>query len=402
MDGLRIVIHIPPRLRKPAPVIDVAPAGPEPLIPQPPESSSDLPIARTPNQPRIHLVLWHPTATNVFGMYRKYPRSLLNATAPQVPDADAPRDMVLYPTAAMLNRQHTRATLEEIIHPFPNISTFRLAYWFYTGGVQKSISDRTNLIRSVILAPDFSVEHFRGRNLLGLDRALDELDTEVSRPDYDGYPMLSTQDGWKSHTIEVSIPLPRFGRRGGALPGVVADSYDDHGHTLTIPGLRARSLVAVIRSFFSGPRDPNLGEIHFIPYQQWWSPGDGRPDERIYDELYTSEVWIKEHSALQRSPEVPGCKLERVIAAMMFWSDATHLAQFSDSSVWPVYLYFGNLSKFTRRKPLSRCAQHVAYFPKVCFFGSDGQMRLMVTLMLESRSRGPSRGASKTYWVEEV
>ena len=41
-----------------------------------------------------------------------------------------------------------------------------------------------------------------------------------------------------------------------------------------------------------------------------------------------------------------GCNLERVIAGLMFWSDATYLAQFGNASAWPVYLFFGNQSKY--------------------------------------------------------
>ncbi|KII83440.1 hypothetical protein PLICRDRAFT_58395 [Plicaturopsis crispa FD-325 SS-3] len=45
----------------------------------------------------------------------------------------------------------------------------------------------------------------------------------------------------------------------------------------------------------------------------------------------------------------------------MFWSDATHVAQFGQSKLWPVYGYFGNQSKYTRCKPSSRAAHHVAF-----------------------------------------
>ena len=32
----------------------------------------------------------------------------------------------------------------------------------------------------------------------------------------------------------------------------------------------------------------------------------------------------------------------------MFWSDATHLATFGMVKLWPIYLLFGNLSKYVR------------------------------------------------------
>ena len=56
-----------------------------------------------------------------------------------------------------------------------------------------------------------------------------------------------------------------------------------------------------------------------------------------------------------------------VILALMIWSDSTHLASFGTASLWPIYLYFGNLSKYTRAKPSSFAAHHLAYIPKVFF-----------------------------------
>jgi len=50
---------------------------------------------------------------------------------------------------------------------------------------------------------------------------------------------------------------------------------------------------------------------------------------------------------------------------MMIWSDSTHLTSFGTASLWPVYLYFGNQSKYTRAKPSEFAAHHLAYIPKV-------------------------------------
>lgn len=69
--------------------------------------------------------------------------------------------------------------------------------------------------------------------------------------------------------------------------------------------------------------------------------------QRIYDELYSSEEYHK----VQRQRRSDDCQLERVIASMMFWSDATCLAQFGHATAWPIYLFFGNLSKYRRASP---------------------------------------------------
>ena len=49
----------------------------------------------------------------------------------------------------------------------------------------------------------------------------------------------------------------------------------------------------------------------------------------------------------------------------MLWSDSTHLANFGSASVWPLYLYFGNLSKYFRGKPGSGASNHITYIPSV-------------------------------------
>jgi hypothetical protein len=49
----------------------------------------------------------------------------------------------------------------------------------------------------------------------------------------------------------------------------------------------------------------------------------------------------------------------------MFWSDLTHLANFGTAKLWPIYMLFGNLSKYIRVKPNAGAEHHVAYIPSV-------------------------------------
>ncbi|KEP45340.1 hypothetical protein V565_285640 [Rhizoctonia solani 123E] len=139
----------------------------------------------------------------------------------------------------------------------------------------------------------------------------------------------------------------------------------DTSAQLVIHDFRARGLVAVICAHFSEKNQNATEPVHFIPFQQFWRPPGTNTDERLYDELYTTDAWLREHQCLQQLPPVPGCKLERVIIVLMFSSDAMHIAQFSQAYLWPIYLYFGNNSKWDRRKPSSRVCQHIAYIPKV-------------------------------------
>ncbi|KIO08844.1 hypothetical protein M404DRAFT_22671 [Pisolithus tinctorius Marx 270] len=49
----------------------------------------------------------------------------------------------------------------------------------------------------------------------------------------------------------------------------------------------------------------------------------------------------------------------------MFFSDATHLATFGNAKAWPLYLYFGNVSKYARAMPNSGACHLVAFFPSL-------------------------------------
>ena len=71
---------------------------------------------------------------------------------------------------------------------------------------------------------------------------------------------------------------------------------------------------------------------------------------------------------MQRAPlpsNEQDCKREKVVAALMFWSDSTHLANFGTAKLWPIYLLFGNVSKYIRGQPSSGACQHVAYIPSL-------------------------------------
>ncbi len=59
------------------------------------------------------------------------------------------------------------------------------------------------------------------------------------------------------------------------------------------------------------------------------------------------------------------CKWEKVITTLMFWFDTTHLASFSTAKLWPIYLLFGNLSKYVRCQPNSDATKYVAYIPSL-------------------------------------
>ncbi|KAF8834538.1 hypothetical protein BDN67DRAFT_992644 [Paxillus ammoniavirescens] len=85
-------------------------------------------------------------------------------------------------------------------------------------------------------------------------------------------------------------------------------------------------------------------------------------DVRVYGKLYISEAFIKAQDQLLASPREPGCDLPHCIAALMFWLDAMQLTSFGNAKIWPLYLYFGNQSKYMCCQPSSKLCSYVTYF----------------------------------------
>ena len=109
--------------------------------------------------------------------------------------------------------------------------------------------------------------------------------------------------------------------------------------------------------------DKNARYLHFSPFRRFHRTASG--NQRCFDEVYTSDAFLKAHDTLQKQRNEPGCTLEKVMLGLMFWSDSTHLADFGTAKVWPIYLYLPNLSKYIRCKPTSGASHHVAYIPSV-------------------------------------
>ena len=117
-------------------------------------------------------------------------------------------------------------------------------------------------------------------------------------------------------------------------------------------------------------KDPDsFDNVHTTPYTEWWTPGPGEDPVRIFSEIYNSDAMIeankKMHDGLRTTHGSDG-DLETFIVSALLYSDSTHLTSFGSASLWPIYLYLGNVSKYTRLKPTSFSAHHVAYIPTVC------------------------------------
>jgi hypothetical protein len=166
---------------------------------------------------------------------------------------------------------------------------------------------------------------------------------------------MSEEAGWTRTSVDISVPYQR--RRGVA--------HEPHAgpRNYVVQDFYHRKLVSVIKEKLSSLNESN--HFHFEPYELSWKGANGQDPVQVQSELYTSPAFIDAHQEVQNLPREPGCNLPRVVVALMFWSDVTHLTTFGDAKLWPLYMFFGNESKYHRCKPSHHLCEHVAYFQTV-------------------------------------
>ena len=76
---------------------------------------------------------------------------------------------------------------------------------------------------------------------------------------------------------------------------------------------------------------------------------------------------LEEDMKIRQMPRIDGDSpdIEYATLALLLWSDETCLSNFGTAKLWPIYLYFGNISKYTRGRPTEFAAHHLAYIPSV-------------------------------------
>jgi hypothetical protein len=210
--------------------------------------------------------------------------------------------------------------------------------WMNSGSHQKSETEIQRLVRDVLQADDFDIKHLEG---FSVKKSLQDLDKD------EGEEKVSFPDDWIKTDVTIGIPTK---------------SREEGPKAYSISGFHYRPLVEVIRAAFA---DMQAGAFHLLPFKRLWKDPLDAHQERIFDELYTSDAWLEAQDNLQKLPKEPGCTLERVIVGLMFFSDATHLANFGTAKAWPLYLYFGNLTKYARTSPQSGACHLVGFLPSV-------------------------------------
>lgn len=322
----------------------------------PPPSSSPPPFEPEP--------FVYETEPNAFGLYRSYTTFPQNDPEDEqcldkacdspglsvAPDPQAQPRWSSGPGLAPVDESQpvNDSTEENPYAPFLNPSVFRLMDWYMDGNTTKTLDGTNDLVRNVILADGFDKEHFRDFSAHREARRLDEAKKtkgNTSVPDF------LSENIWKKGSVTLRLPKKDA-------------TYDSETEapTVTIDGIYYRSLREVVKTAF---QDESARSFHYTPHRLLWKATPDSPPERVISELYNSDIFLEEHERLQKQPREPNCDLETAIASIMLWSDSTHLASFGNASLWPIYCYFGNQSKYERARPTQFAAHHLAYIPSV-------------------------------------
>jgi hypothetical protein len=108
----------------------------------------------------------------------------------------------------------------------------------------------------------------------------------------------------------------------------IQHSSEANAPRYVVSGVFYRPLLEVIRAAFC---ERAAEYFHLTPFESYWQPSPDSPPERIVTDLYTSDVFIEEHKKIKTQPRSDGCQLETVVAAIMLWSDLTHLTSFGNA-----------------------------------------------------------------------
>jgi Plavaka transposase len=271
------------------------------------------------------------TAPNTFGLWKEY---LYRPSYD--PDASvSPEDLHRpHSSTIFVHDEGTEEQTEEA-SVYSNKSSELIMNWQNSVSNNKSNEETTRLVHSVLFDPQFRLHDLENFNATKENRKANTAEEKFLKA---------------FHLTSVDITVP-------------SGSAQDNPRAFSVPGLYYRKITTLIKDTFESPI---ANKFHLTPFKLFRTLPNREDSHRIYSKIYNSDVLLDEHDKVQRAPtNDPTCKREKVVAALMFWSDATHLATFGTAKMWPVYMLFGNLSKYIRCEPNSGATKHLAYLPQL-------------------------------------
>ena len=294
------------------------------------------------------------TSPDPFGVFRKY--SSLSSHNPDDidPFSDIPSTLSgtistsRPPAAETIGSNLTVSPAGADSDPFANSDnpTEDLLLSWYSQGSTDGATCLDRLV-NCIQDPHFDISQLKDFNAVGALRRFEEKHLGSKSGD-----TLKPGDGWKCGLVAIRVPCVHHRQREEDAPEFVVD------------GICYRDATEIIAKELADP--DSFNKIHLKAFEEWWRPTETSDPVRVYSEIYTSDAMLELERVLEeRLKNSAGPQLETFILAMLLYSDGTRLAQFGHASLWPVYMYIGNISKYIRSQPNSFSAHHVAYLPTV-------------------------------------
>jgi hypothetical protein len=245
-------------------------------------------------------------------------------------------------TSTGVNTQDAQTPLP---HPFGNDSIFEMVKALHLGPSSKKAQGMDAVAKLI------SSERVKPEELTGFKATteLRHLDKFAAESPIAGGP-------WQTGSVKVKMPCLRTHNP--------PFSTEKDAPDFEVPGVQYWSLVDLITSKIQDPS--TSGSFVHTPFTEWWCPPGSATPIRIYGEAYSSDVAVQLFEEIKGIPApADHPQVESVVVLLMLGSDATHLAQFGTASLWPIYVFFGNTSKYDSSKPSESAACHLAYLPKV-------------------------------------
>ncbi|KAG2343797.1 hypothetical protein BDR05DRAFT_975801 [Suillus weaverae] len=239
-------------------------------------------------------------AKNVFGLLRQFFSS--SPPSHDLEEVATLQDISSIPTVAPADLD-SLAEPHDPFYPYPNQLSFELGHWYWNSSMQKSHQSFKELL-DIVGRPDFNPSNVQCTHW---DKINSQLGANID--DEGGNEWEDEDAGWHKTPVTIEVPFSQTTAQPNAQPYIAADLYH-------------WSLVSVIQ------------------------------EKLANGEMYTSPAFMDAHRELQVSPGEAGCDLPRVVASLMFWSDATQLMTFDNS-------------KYHHCRLSCRLGNHVAYFQKL-------------------------------------
>ncbi|KAG1841470.1 hypothetical protein C8R48DRAFT_620144, partial [Suillus tomentosus] len=209
------------------------------------------------------------------------------------------------------------AIQDNFFMPFLNVIIFFLMCWFHSSSNMKPLSELDCLINKVILIKVFDKADLQG---FYAAKKVEYLDIYYGDPG-DIHSLFSAND------VSVKIYI--------STDGVMHQSLD-HAPEFSDPSLFYYHPIKVTKNAFC---EASAKHFHFTPFKQHYCSNSDALPQCIYSEIYTSPAMLEEYNHICSQSCKDVCTLETVAAAIMFWSDSTHLASFGTTSLWLIYLF---------------------------------------------------------------